>query len=41
MTDPSTPYDDEDECPDAWHVVDTPADDTCPTCGYRIGGDDD
>lgn len=30
------------DCEDPWHVVnDGDLEDVCPTCGYRVGGEDD
>lgn len=30
-----------DECPDVWHDDDAGVDDACPSCGYRVGGDEE
>lgn len=30
----------EPECPDIWHVLGDVTADECPTCGYRLGGED-
>lgn len=32
-------YDDDEDCPDGWHVSSLPDPPTCPTCGACDGGE--